>query len=260
MKSLFNKNKGSKKKYKKICTGHYEVIDISLESPRVLLNMADTGIVGSSKLAQRVSKLIIMVSKDLPGTPDETEVNYFRKMGLDIWEYDDRDVYYIAGSLNNFFNAFVYMSKNKVAASIVDYLFTVLCNVSYLSKDKYGAEIFTDEQLNYMASMGSLYQANTSNVMDEDRMKEMKELIDAKHLGSYELTPIVLSIDDRRKNTAMEMADEYFVGKNRVVLYLNAFKLHIIGDVIPEFGIPEDYQQDQYNDYNPDMVATEVVE
>lgn len=251
-----NKNKVSKKKFKKICKGHYELIDITLESPRVLLSMADMGIVGGSKLAQRVSKLIIMVSKDLPGTPDEIELDCFRKMGLNIWEYNDRDVYYIAGSLNDFFNVFVYMVERKFTTSIVDYLFKVICNISYMSENDYGAQILTDMQLNYLHAQGTFSPME----MDKDRMKEMKELIEAKHVIQYELIPVVIMNDDYRKNTLMTLADEYFIGKNRIVLYFSGVKFNIMGDIIPDFDIPDIYNQEQHNDYDPDMVATEVIE
>ena len=250
-----NKNKVSKKKFKKICTGHYELIDITLENPRILLSMAGTGIVGSSKLAQRVSRMIIMVSKDLPDTLDEIELDCFRKMGLDIWEYNDRDVYYIAGSLNDFFNVFVYMAERKFATSIVDYLFKVICNISYISGDEYGAQILTDMQLNYLHAQGTFSPME----MDKDRMKEMKELIDAKHIIQYELVPVVIMNDDYRKNTLMALADEYFIGKNRIVLYFSKVKFHVIGDIVPDFDI-DDSQSEQHNDYDPDMVATEVIE
>ena len=65
--------------------------------------------------------------------------------------------------------------------------------------------------------------------------------------------------DDYRKNALMALTDEYFIGKNRIVLYFSRVKFNVIGDIVPDFDV-DDSQSEQHNDYDPDMVATEVIE
>ena len=242
------KNKGSKKKLKQI-RGTYEVIDFVLENPRDILKVTGSGIVGSSIQAQKVSRMIIMVAKDFPNTPYEIDKDHFAQYDLMVWGYDDRDVYYVAGSMSSFYTMAVSYMSRHLSDSFVNHVIWALIEANYKCRERYGAALFTDEQLYYFNKINT-----GESVLDigEKRHKEMMDLIDPNHEVQYAMRPLVIDIDNPHKASIMSMAKFSLVGKDKIIAYANPRQIEVIGTL---FANKEGEQPEE-----DDMIATEVIE
>lgn len=249
------KKKRSKEKYKKITSSTYEVIDISLENPRDILSLTGSGIVGSSIQAQKASRMIIMINKDHLGVSDEAEMRYMRSYDLMVWEYDDRNVFYVAGSMSNFYTMCVSMALNHRGGSFTDYVLHVLLEASYKCRDKYAASLFTNEQLSYFNSISIVELVIT---LTEKYMKDMTNMIDPSDLIQYEVVPIRISLDHPRKATIMSMGKFSLVGKDNVLVYANPRQIAAIEELVG--NVRESVDTSMPDGINDDMIATEVIE
>lgn len=252
---LFEK-KRSKEKYKKISSSTYEVIDISLESPRDILCLTGSGIVGSSIQAQKASRMIIMINGNHSGVPDETERRHMKSFDLMVWEYDDRNVFYIAGSMSNFYTMCVSTTSSHRAGSFTDYVLHVLLEANYKCRDKYAASLFTNEQLSYFKSVEIGEPVIT---LTKEYMKEMTSMISPSDLIQYELMPIRVSFDNPHKATIMSMAKFSLVGKENVLVYANPRQAAAITELLGEDS-RELVDTSMPNNINDDMIATDVIE
>lgn len=250
----FFKKNDSKKKFKKIAASSYEVIDFTLESPRDILSLTGSGIVGSSMQAQKVSRMIIMVSKNDTNAPSVVDLNHFASFDLMVWNMDDRDVYYVAGSMSNFYAMCVSYMSRHISDSFTDYVIHALLEANYICRDKYAASLFTDEQLDYFKSIS---MGEPVLVLTEDYRKKMVQLIDSSYMIRYELFPVKVSIDNPDKATIMSMAKFSLVGKDNILVYANARQIATITEVLGEdVREPISLNESEQND----MIATEVVE
>lgn len=243
------KNKGSKEKFKQLSTGTYEVIDFVLENPRDILKVTGSGVVGSSIQAQKVSRMIIMVAKDFPNTPMEIDKDHFAQYDLMVWGYTDRDVYYVAGSMSSFYTMAVSYMSRHLTDSFVNHVIWALIEANYKCRERYGASLFTDEQMYYFNKINT-----GESVLDigEKRHKEMMHLINPNHMVQYSMQSLVIDIDNPHKASIMSMAKFSLVGKDKIIAYANPRQIVTIDTL---FGTENDRSPE-----DDDTIATEVVE
>lgn len=244
---LFKKD-SSKKKLKNVASSTYEIIDIVLESPRYVLSLAGSGIVGSSTQAQKVSRMIIMINKDHPGIPIDADLNTMKQYDLMIWDNGETNAYYIAGSMSNFYTMCLSYTLRRLSGSFTDFVISALLEANYMCRDKYAASLFTYKQLSYFSAIELGEPVITTT---EKRREEMMEYIEPRWSNQYNVRPIVIERDNPNKATIMAMSRFCFIGKDNIIAYVNPRQFASI-----EILLEENVDNDDHND----MIATEVIE
>lgn len=244
---LFKKD-SSKKKFKRIASSTYEIIDIVLEDPKGILKSADSGIVGTCIQIQKVSRMIIMVNKDYPGIPIDADLSTMKQYDLMVWDNGKTDVYYVAGSMSNFYTMCLSYTLRHLSWSFTDFVIDALLEANYMCTDKYAYPLFTDKQLAYFDSVKIGEPVIT---ITNKRHDEMMKYIEPRWSIQYDVKPIVISADDPDKATIMSMARFYFIGRDNIIAYVNARQSIAIKTLLEE---------STNNENNNDMIATEVIE
>lgn len=242
----------------------YILVDVSIKSMYDLLdkvkeNTGYTKVLGTARIAQRVSQLIIAVRKDTDDIAWDIAGKYgIKKLAVSESYSEVKDLYFIIGTIRDFYCYCLECHKRKIpsksAATFTNWL------------KKFDSEMFTVEQYD---SMGwNNYHAG-SDYIEEDIDSDMINLIDSDTLKKYELSYITVSGRDNidLRTDIMNLSD-YFLctGGLTGIAVINGANMRIYQElakmVVSEKSESErDNEDDEYTEAaEDDMTACEFVD
>ena len=241
----------------------YVLVDISIRNMDSLLSyikseVGDARVLGTARLLQRVSKLIIAVRIDTDDIDwSIAEKCDIKKMPVSSSYENVNDLYFITGSIISFYCYILWCSKSKTPNN------AALAFSNWLKK--MDSELFTAEQ--YDAVGWDDFHAGIDYLTDDMIDSDMINLVDQESLEKNELTPFIITQADVDSRTdAMNLSD-YFLctGGNSGVAFISPAKQKIyrsLCNMINMYDVQTAFPEDKApsEDSNDDMIACEIIE
>lgn len=246
---LFNKKNKSKKYKKNFAKNTYEVIDLDLEDTACVLDSIESGVVGTSTVFQKASRMIIMVDKN---TSDiDRCLDNIMSMGLMHWDYGDIDVVFIAGSLSDFYLLCAYYVAKCTDNTFISFV------INALKAIQADAHVFSNEQMSIFANSVDIVSTDILPDHDSNRLDSIINELRINDIKKYTIACIIISIDSNviKRKHVMSLCDFSFVGETHIVAYMSRYKYDMLyaTNIINIGNDDEEYEYD-------DMIATEVID
>lgn len=225
-----NKKKNTTTKPSGYINANYVLVDISIRSMSNMLKhinaeIGDAKILGTARLLQRVSQLIIAVRIDTDDIDwDVAEKCDIKKIPVSASYEWVNDLYFIIGSISSFYSYILWCSKNKIP-NIAAFTFS-----SWLKM--MDTELFTAEQ--YDAVGWDDFHVGIDYLTDDMIDSDMINLADQKSLSKYELDPIIVTQTHVDLRTDIMNLADYFLctGRNSGVAFITPAKQKIYRSLV----------------------------
>ena len=245
----------------------YVLVDISIRNMDTMLShinaeVGNAKILGTARLLQRVSQLIIAVRIDTDDIDwDVAEKCDIKKIPVSESYEHVNDLYFIIGSISSFYSYILWCSKGKIPNN------AAIAFSNWLKK--MDTELFTAEQ--YDALGWDDFHVGIDYLTDDMIDSDMINLADQKSLSKYELDPIIVTqthVDLR--TDIMNLADYFlctggtsgvaFISPAKQKIYrslVNMYNTYDSATAIPDPSVDNNSPSEDSDD---DMIACEIIE